>query len=296
MNSDELLSILNRAGKDELIALPGIGPALADRILAARPFASLAAAQEVKGMRKTLFDDLLDNPPPRPDIRPSRASQEVKEVSAVSQVEDIKETLVEKGKAAQKVIGKGISEISDNLREGVSELGETISKGSQAAYKAVEALPEKFEQASKERGPLWTIMVSCACTALVTIVLTLLILASINGSLKFATGAQYRTLQTEVSSLTEQVNTMQQDLDGLRTRVNTLEGLGERTVALEKNQQQLSADMKNASQQVIAMQSEVTALAKKVTQQEERTQRFDTFLKDLQTLLSNLLIPQGVTE
>jgi competence protein ComEA len=40
---------VNRAGVDELVALDGIGPALAARIVAARPFASLAELARVRG-------------------------------------------------------------------------------------------------------------------------------------------------------------------------------------------------------------------------------------------------------
>ena len=50
---------VNRAGRAELVALPGIGPVLADRILADRKlhgrFLALADLKRVKGMtRKTL--------------------------------------------------------------------------------------------------------------------------------------------------------------------------------------------------------------------------------------------------
>jgi chromosome segregation ATPase len=295
MNSSELLRILNQAGKDELTALPGVGPVLVDRIIGARPFDSLEAALAVKGLGKNLVDKILASATVQPGSK-APESQTVNEAPPLSQVEDIKEALTERGKAAQKVIGESLSEISERLQEGVSELGETISKGSQAAYKAVEGLPEKFEQASRSRGPLWTILVSSAFTALIAIVLGLIILGAINGSLKFATSTQYQTMRREISELTTQVNDFRKDLDGLRTRVNTLEGLGERTVALEKSQQQLSLDMEKAGKQVTDMQNTVSALNDKVTQQDERTRRFDTFLKDLQAMLGKLFSSQGVTE
>lgn len=291
MNSDELLNLLNNAGKDELIALPGIGPALAERILAARPLGSLAAVRDIKGIKQGLLDQIMETPAAQPKIKTAPKSPPGEEASPLSQVEDIKDALVDKGKAAQKVIGESLADIQENIREGVSGLGETLGKGGQAAYKAMGALPEKFEQASRTHGTFWTFLVSSAVTAIVTLVLSLVILAAINGSLKFATGTQYRTLQSDVSELTAQVVSLQKDLADLRTRVNTLEGLGERTIALEKNQQQLSAGFEKASQQVTAMQAEVTALNKKVTQQDERTQRFESFLKDLQALLGKLLTP-----
>jgi predicted nucleic acid-binding Zn-ribbon protein len=89
------------------------------------------------------------------------------------------------------------------------------------------------------------------------------------------------------------VDTLGQDLSDLRGRVDLLEGLGERTVALEMAQEQLTASQEAASQQMADLQTNMDALDEKVTLQEERTQRFETFLKDLQTMLSNLFTAQG---
>jgi competence protein ComEA len=47
---------VNRASEGELGALPGVGPALAARIVAARPFASVDDLRRVPGMRRTLLD------------------------------------------------------------------------------------------------------------------------------------------------------------------------------------------------------------------------------------------------
>ena len=281
MNTDQLLETLNNASRDELTSLPGIGPALAERILAARPFETLEAAQTVKGVSANLLERLMDTPASHLDPMPAPKPLVADEAPAESRLDEIKNTLSKKGQAA---------------RETMSGLGESARKQRQAARQAVEALPEKFEQSSTSRGPLWTTLVSSAVTALVAILLTLAVLGGINGSLKSATGSQYRILQSEISQLTTQADTLQQDLDGLRTRVDTLEGLGERTVALEKAQEQLAADLEATNQQVTALQTEVTSLNEKVVQQEERTQRFETFLRELQTLLGNLFTTQGETK
>jgi len=285
MNQTELLTFLNKASREELTTLPGIGPALVDRLTAARPFDSLEAVRTVKGIGENLLEKLMEAPASQPEPVPAPETQLVDKDSVESRLDDIKETLAEKGQAARAA-----------LSEGISELGESVSKRGQTARQAVEALPEKFEQATQSRGLLWTTMISSAVTALVAILLTLVVLIGINGSLKFATGSQYRTMQREVSQVSTQVTTLQQDLEGLRSRVDTLESLGERTVALEKAQEQLTIELKTASQQVTAMQNEVETLNKKVDQQEERTRRFEAFLQDLKTLLENLFAPQGGTE
>lgn len=282
MDPNDLLKTLNTSSRDELITLPGIGPVLADRLVTGRPFDSLEAVQAVKGIGANLLERLTDGRASQPDLTPALVPQAEDEPPGESGLAAIQEVLEEKEPATYEA-----------LTEEPSGLGESPSEPEQAADQAVETLPEKYEQVAKSRGTLWTTLVSGMVTALASILLTLAVLGGINGSLKFATGSQYRAIQREAEQLTAQVQTLQQDLNGLRGRVDTLEGLGERTVALEKAQQQLNSDLDAANQQVTAMQTEVAALNEKVTQQEERTQKFETFLQDLQTLLGNLFAPQG---
>lgn len=285
MNETEILHLINNGDQDELIVLPGIGPALANRLIAARPFDSLEMVQSVNGISASLLkrlSEVASEPEAQPSVQatdePNPEPQTVDEAPAESRLTDIKERIEEGGQS---------------IKKGLSGLGEAVKKQGQTARQTVEALPQKFEEASKSRGSLWTILISSAITALVTILLTLAVLGGINGSLKFATSAQVQTMQREASQLSAQVDTVQQDLDGLRGRVDLLEGLGDRTVALEKSQLQLTTDLETTSQQLTAMQTEMAALDEKVTLQDERTQRFETFLIDLQTMLGNLFAPQG---
>ena len=49
---------INRASEPELIRLPGVSPALAARIVAARPFAEVDDLRRVRGLRRALFERL----------------------------------------------------------------------------------------------------------------------------------------------------------------------------------------------------------------------------------------------
>jgi uncharacterized protein (DUF3084 family) len=175
-------------------------------------------------------------------------------------------------------------------------MGKGAKHQEQTARQTEESLPQKLEEASKSHGSLWTIVISSAITALVAILLTLAVLGGINGSLRFATSTQVQTMQREASQLSAQVETFQGDLDGLRERVDILEDMGDRTAALETAQEQLSADLETLRGQVTDLQTEITALNEKITLQEEQTQRFETFFKDLQTILNQLFAPQGGTQ
>jgi competence protein ComEA len=49
---------LNKASKEDLVSLPGIGPVLAERIIAARPFHSVDDLSKVSGIGPKKFEDL----------------------------------------------------------------------------------------------------------------------------------------------------------------------------------------------------------------------------------------------
>ena len=330
MNETQLLTFLNEASQDELTVLPGVGPALADRLTAARPIDSLEGAQSVRGISAAFLERLMaagSEAEPQSQLQPDAESQEAGEDKhadenhLVPEPESLDEAQLTPelldGEDAQSVLelesaGEAsteekapaesyLSDIKENFKdksqvvsEELAEIGENVSHWGQAARQEGEALAEKLEQLSvKNRRLIWTVLISSMVTALIAIVLTLAVLSGINGGLKYATGSQYATMQQEADQMTSQLALLQQDLDGLRGRVDTFEGLGERMAMLEKAQEQIAADVQAASLQVTDMEDQVIAINEKLTQQEERTRRFDTFLKELQTLLGSLFAPQG---
>ena len=282
MNKAELLNLLNTSGQDTLIKLPGIGPTLAHRIIADRPYKSLETITTIKGINSRMLENWLATQVLKPSKRPDPRVKQV-------------DTTPKGGKPGAPSIQSPLENVKDLIADKVSGLGESVKMGGKAVRKTAEELTDKFEQESKTRGTVWTLLVSNGITALASILLTLLILGVINGSLKYATGSQYRSMRIEVTALNEQANLIQQDQESLRSRVDTLEGLGERIVTLESEQQQLVADLETASQQVETLQAQFTALSARVNEQEARTLRFEAFLKDLQALLGNLFA-QGGTE
>jgi uncharacterized coiled-coil protein SlyX len=68
MNSSELLHVLNTAEPEALTSLPGVGPALAERICVARPFASLEDCCRVRGVTLSFIHRLeAAMPDPEPE-------------------------------------------------------------------------------------------------------------------------------------------------------------------------------------------------------------------------------------
>jgi len=285
MDETKILDLFNNGSQEELMTLPGIGPVLANRLIETRPFDSLETAQVVNGISADLLKGIADADlePEAETLEPAPSEQEPEfqddeEAPEESPTEDLEEQVDDAGQ---------------EIKQDLSGQEEGVKKEEQATPQTEETLPRQFEETPKSHVSLWTILISSAITAVVAILLTLAVLSGINGSLNFATSAQVQTMQREAGQLSTRIDTFQGDLDGLRERVDILEGLGDRTAALETAQEQLAADLETTRGQVTDLETEIAELNDKVTSQEEQTQRFTTFLTDLQTILNELFAPQG---
>ena len=55
MKKDQLLTYLNNSDREELMTLPGIGPSLADRLIATRPYDSIESVTMVRGINANIL-------------------------------------------------------------------------------------------------------------------------------------------------------------------------------------------------------------------------------------------------
>lgn len=268
MNNDQFLTFLNEAKRDDLITLPGIGPSLADQLVNNRPFDSLESVIGVKGISANLLEKGSAFLFPADTQHP-------------------KDETVVRGQLVTR-----LSDLGKKTLEGFSEFGDAVGKRGQAVRQAVEALPEKLEGVPNSQRSLWGTLLRNSITVLIAVLVTLIVLGSINGSLKYSTGTQYLTMQREITQIVTQLDSLQENLTGLRTRLNALEGLGERTAELEITQDELVLGLTDTNDKVADMQAQVSDINEKISHFEERAQRFETFLIDLNTLLDNLFTPQ----
>jgi chromosome segregation ATPase len=294
MDTKEILAHLNSADKKELVKLPGIGTVLAERIISARPFDSLESIKSIRGVNQNLINTWLTS-----NEEPVKIAENLEEelktpIEGSPSIAD--ESANESGESSRDRFA-GIGEVLksrtqtayESVKEGISSVGESVKE----RVPDMNELQEKIEQVSQSRGVLWTVMVASGITFLLSIIFTLIILSSINGSLKFATDSEYRAMQYEFSQISTRADALQNELDGLRERVNLLEGLGERMVVLEKSQVQITADMETTLNQMTELQKELADIKAQITEQDKRTIRFETFLKDLQSMLASLFGQQG---
>jgi competence ComEA-like helix-hairpin-helix protein len=370
MDEHSTLVNLNTADREELMTLPGVGPAIADRILAHRPFTSIEDLQRVSGIGSNLVEGIKtmvsvnnDNsagtmpvetassevassePQEIPaDISPPEAAPQAEpevpieaQPPAASEETEIKEELPEEApplgifeNVEAQPLGVGEETVAAEVKEGLPEeapplgifeqasaqpetsIAEEASEPASEDAEKVSTAPEEqtagpqaefapppvqpsasaAQPAAVTRSQAWWMAIGTGFLALIlAIVLSLGVLAVINGGLRFVSPADLNALGRKVDGVTTQTQLLQQDLDGLRTRVNNLEGLSGRVTSVEGQAKQLRTDLDAASQQVQQINQQMTQVSSDIKDLQTQTGRFQGFLDGLKSLLNQVTQP-----
>jgi outer membrane murein-binding lipoprotein Lpp len=122
---------------------------------------------------------------------------------------------------------------------------------------------------------LWMVFGSGLVAAILALALSLGVLANLNdGSLNFVTNSQFKSLTREVDELGTRLDTLTQDVAGLRARLDNLEALSQNVSTINELVEQLQKDVKTAAAQVQTLQ--------------QQSERFQDFLDGLRDLMDNV--------
>jgi septal ring factor EnvC (AmiA/AmiB activator) len=142
------------------------------------------------------------------------------------------------------------------------------------------------------RWELLTYTIGAALISLILAVAFVLgLLAVINGGLAYPTSERLNALQREVDSLSDDAQTLQKDMGGLRTRLDNLEAISGRVDGLEEETQALRSELDSKSKQVETMQAQVNQMTEQMTKLQQRSDIFDRFLGGLSGLLDEVNTP-----
>jgi chaperonin cofactor prefoldin len=341
----------NTAELEALQQLPGVGPAMAKRIVAARPFDSLSDLQRVSGIGPGVLERLRPFLTLAPagaqggegevttmEVKASQAGAPVEREAPAPAVESLDagiapEAGIAEEQGPQPQAGVGLE------AEAPEEVGEPPPSHEAPELEAleeppeVEAAPAGEPQPAAERRPamvtraqaFWMAGISGVLALLLSLALNLGILAGLNqGWLVFVTPSQFNELRVQASGLADQANTLSQNVDGLRTRLDNLEALSGRLGVVEDAAKQLRSDVDGASGDVESLKTQADKLGTQVgglaqqadklgTQVDSLSQRADDldaktaalqaqneqvqkFLSGLRDLLDGLFQPGGSSQ
>jgi DNA uptake protein ComE-like DNA-binding protein/prefoldin subunit 5 len=123
---------------------------------------------------------------------------------------------------------------------------------------------------------------------ILSVVIALSILAIANGGLRFGSLQQVSNLNEDLQAIQTQAQVLGQDVEGLRTRVDSLDTLSGRIITLESKVDALNVNVQDLTSQINTFQTQIDSINSEITLIQENNQRFEQFLNGLNQLMGQL--------
>ena len=299
---------LNTASADELAQLPGIGPKMAKRIVeyreTVRSFEEPEELMAVPGIARETYRRLADRLTVSPAAQPP--VEEVKPRPTIEEVEERIHTMKTEIEAVSTALlgtppGEGEKPLAEEEESPPPTEPEPLVKEERIEAEKPpprepppprEVPPEARPPAatpppapSAWRGGFTWLAAASLIGAVMGAILALLVIGGINGTLDLNQGAAVMELRAEADRLSREAGALQTDVDGLRERLDALEGLTGRLDSAERDIEDLDSGLAEAQADIAALNAQAEALGKDIATVRAAADRFNAFLDGLRDLL-----------
>jgi len=254
MNQDGKFPIdPNQASVADLVALPGIGKSMAERIVTGRPYQKYEDLLNIKGLGERNLERI------RPFLVFKSSAQEVKRGTEKEALPKWEEAL---------------SDVRDTLEERLQSLGWAPSGTSPSSTQV-----------------LWLALVTGIVSVLVSVFLSLAILGGINRTLNIGRHEAVRELSSNFDLMVSQLLDLGTDLDSIDQRLKAVEGLSGRMTTLETEFEVIREQVDSAIAEVDQLSDEVSAVSEEMERVSGKINLFDAFLEGIRDLIAELFSP-----
>ncbi|MFN2147584.1 MAG: helix-hairpin-helix domain-containing protein, partial [Anaerolineales bacterium] len=139
---------------------------------------------------------------------------------------------------------------------------------------------------------MWTLIGTGLASIVLSVILSLAILAAINGTLSIERNEQVRLLGQQAAAVQGRVDELSSSIDSIETRLQAVEGLSGRMTTLENEFAGVRNEMDSARAELEGVKSSLTTLTEQMGSLESRVSVFDAFLRGLQRILQEVLPEQ----
>jgi prefoldin subunit 5 len=139
---------------------------------------------------------------------------------------------------------------------------------------------------------LWICLGTGLVSVILAVILTLAILAGINGSLSVEQNESVRELNRRANIADTRLDEIGSSIDSIENRLQAVEGLSGRMTALEQEFNAVLEQIDAARAELDGIRSTVSTLSEQVGSLESRVSTFDAFLRGVQRILQEILPDQ----
>jgi len=290
---------LNRATAEELQAISGIGPTLAERIITYRetvhPFEEPVEITAVPGISEKTYRAIADHLTAAPAEPLSVSEEPSEEESALEiEVEPPKTTEVmallpaelspeeEAASGAEEEPSEAVSPPEELAQE--KRVPELETEAPEIPPPQVAPVPAPSAPRRGGLGWLWSALLG----GFLGMLFTLLVLSGINGSLDVSHSPAVLQVKDQINGLASEMDSLRGEIGGLRQRLDELGGLTARMEQAESAVDDLRGEMATLEEQASALEDEMATISEDLAAIEGQTQQMGTFFQRLQALLSEL--------